>query len=55
MSQPATHDQAAAPSLLDQCAADYAAAQKQRAANEAEARNQLALARAHASEAAAAR
>ncbi|MEH0431261.1 hypothetical protein QBB34_34025 [Streptomyces stelliscabiei] len=46
---------AAGPSLLDQCADDYARAQQQRAASEAEARTQLALARAHASEAVAAR
>ncbi|MDX2519376.1 hypothetical protein [Streptomyces stelliscabiei] len=56
MSEPATQDaQATGPSLLDQCADDYARAQQQRAANEAEARTQLALARARASEAAAAR
>ncbi|MBE1599717.1 hypothetical protein [Streptomyces stelliscabiei] len=56
MSKPTTHDaQATAPSLLEQCADDYARAQQQRTANEAEARSQLALARAHASEAAAAR
>lgn len=56
MSEPVTRNaQTNPPSLLDQCAADYARAQQQRIANEAEARTQLALARARASEAAATR
>ena len=56
MSEPVPHNaQTSEPSVLEQCAADYARAQQQRIANEAEARTQLALARARASEAAATR